>query len=82
MIQVHDLPNTVEIDEIQIRPSDQGRGIGTHILSEIIAIAHTQHKPVSLSVALMNERALSFYQRLGFRELAQSDTHRHMVCIP
>jgi ribosomal protein S18 acetylase RimI-like enzyme len=82
MIQVHDLPNTVEIDEIQIRPSDQGRGIGTHILSEIIAFAHTQHKSVSLSVALMNERALSFYQRLGFRELAQSDTHRHMVCIP
>ncbi|MGH8226669.1 MAG: GNAT family N-acetyltransferase [Steroidobacteraceae bacterium] len=82
MIQVHDRPNTVEIGEIQVRPPEQGRGIGTHVLSDVIARSHSRRKSVSLSDGLRNERARRLYERLGFREVAQSDTHRDMVCIP
>jgi ribosomal protein S18 acetylase RimI-like enzyme len=35
-------------------------------------------KAVRLSVALKNDAALRLYQRLGFRRVAQSETHHHM----
>ena len=80
MIQLFEREHAVEVGEIQIQPAYQGRGIGTRVLRDTIAQAHAQHKKVVLSTGLKNRRAFELYQRLGFRHVAQTDTHDHMEC--
>jgi ribosomal protein S18 acetylase RimI-like enzyme len=82
MIQLFDQPDAIEVGEIQVQPAYQGRGIGTRLLSDIIRRAHARGKKVSLSTGLQNHRAYQLYQRLGFRQVAQTDTHNHMACEP
>jgi GNAT superfamily N-acetyltransferase len=82
MIQLFDQPAAIEVGEIQIQPSYQSRGIGTRLLKDTIARARALGKKVSLSTGLKNHRAFQLYERLGFRQVAQTDTHNHMVCEP
>ena len=82
MIQLFEYADTVEIGEIQIQPSCQGRGIGTQLLQDTIARAHEQRKKVSLSTGLKNFRAIQLYERLGFTHVAQTKTHYHMEFVP
>ena len=79
MIQFSEGPDALEINEIQVRPEHQGRGIGGHVMRDTIARARRNGKKVLLSVALKNERALRFYQRLGFQSLARTEPHIHLV---
>ena len=79
MIQLFDHPDSLEIGEIQIQPGYQNRGIGTGLLRDTIDRAREQHKKVSLSVALKNERAYRLYERLGFQKVAQNETHNLMA---
>jgi ribosomal protein S18 acetylase RimI-like enzyme len=51
-------------------------------LRDTIARAHEQRKKVVLSVALKNDRAYRLYQRLGFQNVGQNDTHNLMTCEP
>jgi ribosomal-protein-alanine N-acetyltransferase len=82
MIQLLDQTGVVEIAEIQIQPSHQRRGIGGRILRDIVNQAHKRGKSVTLFMALKNERAYRFYQRHGFREVGQNDTHSQLRCEP
>ena len=82
MIQLLEDADAVEVGEIQIQPAYQGRGIGTRVLLDTIARAHARRKKVCLSTGLKNRRAFELYQRLGFRRIAQTDTHDHMECEP
>jgi len=82
MIQLFAHPDVIEVGEIQVQPAYQGRGLGTCVLLDMIARAQAQRKKVSLSTGLKNRRAFELYQRLGFRCVAQSDTHYHMECEP
>jgi ribosomal protein S18 acetylase RimI-like enzyme len=82
MIQVFERPGEVQIGEIQIHPDHQNQGIGTRLLEDVIAMAERQGKDVKLAVGLENERAYRLYQRLGFRCMAQSDTHHHLQRPP
>ena len=82
MIQLLEHPDAIEVGEIQIQPAHQGHGIGTSLLRDTIARAHAQGKKVRLSTGLKNRRAFTLYQRLGFREVAQTDTHHHLECAP
>jgi ribosomal protein S18 acetylase RimI-like enzyme len=79
MIQLFHRPDEVEIGEIQIRPSQQNRGIGSRVLKDTIAQAHQRQKKVVLSVALKNERAFRLYERLGFQKVGNNETHNLMV---
>jgi ribosomal protein S18 acetylase RimI-like enzyme len=82
MIQIFDEPAAIEVGEIQIQPADQNRGIGETVLRDIIAAAHSYGKPVSLRLGLKNERAFRLYQRLGFQQVAKTETHYNMICEP
>src|SRR5689334_18121214 len=44
MVQLLNRLDAVEIGEIQIQPSHQNRGIGSHILRDTIARAHAMRK--------------------------------------
>jgi len=82
MIQVFNKPDAVEIGEIQIQRHDQNRGIGTTVLLDIVAMAHSHGKRVSLRVGLKNDKAFRLYRRLGFQLVATTQTHHHMTCEP
>jgi ribosomal protein S18 acetylase RimI-like enzyme len=82
MIQVLNELDAVEVGEIQIQPRDQNRGIGATVLLGIIAMAHSYGKRVSLRVGLKNDRACRLYRRLGFQQVAKTETHFHMGCEP
>ena len=82
MIQVFNEPNEVKVGEIQIQPQDQNRGIGTTVLLDIMAMAHSHRKRVSLAVGLKNDKAFRLYRRLGFQLVATTQTHHHMACEP
>jgi ribosomal protein S18 acetylase RimI-like enzyme len=82
MIQLIEHSDSLEVSEIQIQPSHQGRGIGTQILRDTQKRAHAQHRKVILSTGLRNHGAVRLYERLGFRAVHQSETHIHMESNP
>ena len=82
MVQLFDDVEGVEVGEIQIQPDHQNRGVGTRVLSDIIAEARQRGKRVRLKVGLKNDRAFRLYERVGFRRTAQTETHNHMESDP
>lgn len=66
------------VDEIQILPEFQDKGIGTLILKGIIADAEKSNIPVELKVLKINHLAQKLYMRLGFSIIQESDTHNFM----
>ncbi|MEM8783109.1 MAG: N-acetyltransferase [Planctomycetota bacterium] len=82
MIQLSEQADAVEICEIQIHPSHQSRGIGTRLIQDTMAQTHAERKKVRLSAGLQNLRAVKLYRRLGFVEVAQTETHYHMESEP
>ena len=75
MIQLFDGPDAIEVGEIQISPSYQGRGIGSMLLRDTVSEAQANRKKVLLSTGLKNYRASSLYRRLGFDHTGQTETH-------
>jgi ribosomal protein S18 acetylase RimI-like enzyme len=75
MVQLFERPNAIEVGEIQIAPSYQGRGIGSQLLRDTVREAQTHGKKVTLTTGLKNHRAFSLYQRLGFDHVGQTETH-------
>lgn len=82
MLQVFDHPDAVEVAEIQIALAQQGRGLGTLLLRDLLAGAHAQGKRVFLSTGLKNKGAIRLYERLGFRHLAPTATHARLEARP
>jgi ribosomal protein S18 acetylase RimI-like enzyme len=82
MVQLFDLPDAVEVGEIQIAPEHQNKGIGTHVLRETVARAHVEGRKVVLSTGLQNRRAFELYLRLGFHHAGRTDTHNLLEYPP
>ncbi len=71
----------VEVAQIKILPAFQGRGLGTHILTDVLADAHSQGLSVALRVLRVNP-ARRLYERLGFVAIGATATHHVMVAPP
>jgi GNAT superfamily N-acetyltransferase len=72
-------------DETQIRLLDiglleefQNRGVGTHLLKQLIAEAEEKHKPLRHMVFVLNNNAHRFYERLGFVVIDDVGGYKHM----
>lgn len=76
-LSVEKRPGEIYIGEIYILRIYQGQGLGTIILQDLIAEAKTQRSTVSLQVLRVNP-ARKLYERLGFRIVAQNETHYQM----
>src|SRR3954451_10362612 len=59
----------IRIVDIALLPEYRNRGIGSGLLGDLIAEADRVQKPLTIHVERFN-RALRFYQRLGFHEIA------------
>ena len=69
------------IDEMQLLPEFQGRGIGTQVLADLLADSRRAKLPVRLRVLRLN-RAKSLYERLGFTVYDETGTHFLMEWLP
>jgi len=59
---------------IEIHPTHQHRGIGTRIIQQVVHDAALKSKPTSLRVLKVNP-AMRLYERLGFLEIEETQTH-------
>ena len=66
--------DAIYLHELVIDPDFQCRGIGTHILQDVIKKAILKSVPVRLRTHLTN-RAGNLYRRMGFRETARTESH-------
>lgn len=76
-LSVVDKPDCVYLNEIQILPEYQGRGIGSQIIKELQDKSRTLKLPLRLQV-LLQSNALALYRRHGFTEISTTDTHSCM----
>jgi ribosomal protein S18 acetylase RimI-like enzyme len=68
MLDVEYRPHEIYLSRIEICPDHQGRGIGTRLISTLMAEATLRKQALALDVLTVNERARALYQRLGLTE--------------
>jgi len=66
VLQVEEWGDEVFLGLIEIALSHQGRGLGTRVIKDVMAVAHAEKRPVHLHVLRTNPRARRLYERLGF----------------
>jgi SAM-dependent methyltransferase len=64
----------LRVDDVEVAPGHQGRGIGTRLLRDVLAEADREGLPVRLRV-LRTSPARRLYLRLGFAVEGETDTH-------
>jgi len=74
MIVVEDKGTELFLSKIQILPEYQGRGLGTIIVNDLIKKARQRMIPVALQVLKVNP-AKKLYERLGFMQIGETETH-------
>jgi ribosomal protein S18 acetylase RimI-like enzyme len=75
LLVVDDRDSEVWLVEIQVSPAARNRGLGSHIIRDLVERARTEGKPLLLQVLHANHRAKSLYVRLGFSRVGQTGTH-------
>ncbi len=68
----------IKLNEIQIRPEHQRQGIGSALVSEQLGIAQKLGIPMRLRL-LRGNRAVNFYERLGFVVCDQTENYIYMT---
>ncbi len=78
---VADYPSHLHID---LLPAAQGRGAGRRLIETLVASLSADGSPgVHLGVAVRNENARAFYERVGFTEFARTaDTVTFVMPLP
>ncbi len=72
----------VHLARIFLAPSAQRRGLGGRVVRALVAWSHARGLPVVLTVLRTNPDACRFYERLGFRAVADTPTHFHLENDP
>ena len=75
-------PDCVKINQLFIRTEHQSGGIGLACMTHMMKDAEALGLPVRLRVLKVNSRAIVFYQRLGFNQVGENNTHLLMEKCP
>jgi ribosomal protein S18 acetylase RimI-like enzyme len=70
--------DAIILQNIEIDPKYQGRGIGTELIRRLFVSADHNGIPVKLQVLKVNSRARELYERLGFVQTGHTKTHFQM----
>ena len=70
----------IRIIDIALLPSYRNRGIGSHIMEDLLAEGASSGRPVSIHVEKNNPAAMRFYEKLGFICAGDIGTHLFMEC--
>jgi len=74
-------PDEIRIVDISLLPAVRGRGVGSMLLRGLIDEAAADGKRVSIHVEREN-RALSLYERLGFRRIGEHGVYLRLEWDP
>lgn len=64
-----------EVANIHLHSEYRGNGIGSNILQYLQKVCITQNRSIRLRCFKENYRAKSLYQRLGFLQIGETETH-------
>jgi ribosomal protein S18 acetylase RimI-like enzyme len=70
MLKVEESEDCIYLGDIQISREFQGRGIGTHLVKQVLERANQKRIPVRLRV-LKGNPVKELYVRLGFQEVRE-----------
>ena len=73
--------DALHLQQLQVLPEWQGRGIGRQVMDHLIALAEADGLPVTLTVLKKNP-ALALYQRCGFEQVGEDEFEYHLRCEP
>lgn len=73
---------SIYIGGIQILPEFQGKGIGTALFTELIEESEQTGVPITLEVHDVNQSAINFYKKLGFKESGKEENKMVMKFTP
>lgn len=79
--RVEETPEYIYGHELVILPEYQSKGIGSFLLRSWQANAQSKNIPLRLQV-LKENKAKELYERVGFKETSQTDTHYEMEWSP
>lgn len=80
LIDVIENEESIFVKSILISKTAQGHGLGTAVMTDIMARSVLTNKPIELQVFKINIRALTFYKRLGFEIIGDTELHHQMIC--
>lgn len=72
----------IRLLDIAIIPEFQNRGVGTHLLRQLMAEATATSKVLRHMVFVLNDNAHRFYERLGFVVIEDLGGYKHMEWVP
>lgn len=75
-------PSEIFINEIQILPKYQNKGIGSMVLTSIIKESEKLKLPIILEVLKSNIKAQKLYHRMNFIKLRESESHITFIRNP
>ena len=65
----HRNSHVIYLGGVAIAPSHSGKGLGEKMLREVVKLCNEQnYKRIELTVATINLKAISLYEKLGFRQ--------------
>lgn len=73
-------PDKMVLDEVHIRPQNQGLGIGSFIVTTVVETAMARRIPLYLQVLKANP-ARNLYQRKGFVSYSEDEQRCYMVHV-
>lgn len=79
LLKIDRSKDKIEVLQLQVDPSQQGKGLGKMILKEIIEEALSSQKSVVLSV-LKTNKAQNLYSSLGFVTIDENEHSYIMEC--
>ncbi len=77
-LDLDESPECIRVENLELAPAHQGRGIGSAILLSVQQRAALHKLPVALQVLKVNP-ARRLYERLGFHETGETETHFEMA---
>ena len=77
-LDLDESPERIRVENLELAPAHQRRGIGSAILVSVQQRAALHRQPVGLQVLKVNP-ARRLYERLGFRQTGETETHFEMA---
>ena len=78
LVAIRENADCIRILQLFLLPEAQGKGIGSHVLAQVLREADRVHLPVALRVLKSNPRARAFFGRHGFTVVGETETHYNM----
>jgi ribosomal protein S18 acetylase RimI-like enzyme len=76
---VHRTRDEVRMLDVALLPEHRGAGVGTRLITDLIAEARARKLPVRLHV-LVDSPARRLYERLGFYPVGEAGVYQQMEC--